>query len=286
MTPSDALVYLNNLTSSMRKKEIAIGPSLCHAGIYYASKALVLPAVRVYLHITAEQSYPPNWRTEYAMERLCARLRHEPPIHTRTWGAWRVGDWRRRDVLSLMTGWESGGVQEVGEKRKACFGTILREDPEMYTKYLLALGALGASEAIWHEWSTVSSPLLNELNWKGRVEAFVTAFLVAKDSHRALMVFNSISEGPVHGLASSSADSKSEPQSQKIKIQEMLLRHCHLHGMSPEVYGWLVEEITKAMSHELHEALPTIERLLEVDWVNTGGEGFHVRKEDLVSDAM
>jgi hypothetical protein len=61
--------------------------------------------------------------------------------------------WKQREALNLLTGWETAGVGGPNETRGVSLESFLdRQNTPVFAKYILSLGQLGASEAIWQEW--------------------------------------------------------------------------------------------------------------------------------------
>ncbi len=151
VTPEMTLTLLNNLRLNMISKEVGIGAALCNAGLYYAVKALNLPAIRVYLQSMRQYQYVPSWRARAALASLF-RAVHGGPHR-------KIGDAARKVVaLELITGWEGGHKPRGGKPRNTCFAGLAFGNTQqefcftIYPKYIMGLGELGLTEAIYAEW--------------------------------------------------------------------------------------------------------------------------------------
>ena len=200
------LRVLNNLLLNTRSKGVRFGPDLCLGGLYYASRSLDLPSVREYLGIfQAFKHHEYNgigatlWAIQSAMKALIIGHRR-----------WTREDQEERNVtvLTLLTGWASGGVPSNAEKRQPCFASISREFlPFAEWEYSMALGYVGARDALWYEWqqhydnkhlrasAVKNSPSVGssrDMNVAQRVELFALAFLMAEDHTSALQVLGTL----------------------------------------------------------------------------------------------
>ena len=208
------LRLLNNLHLNMQSKGVAIGSHLCSAALYYASRRYSLSSVRKYLDILCAESYSPTPLAFKAMERLVVAHRQGPNFH-RSQYQQVSEDERHCEILKLLTGWESGGVPQHGEKRQSCFephtmtptfaspmstlsdtasSVAASSETNRYGAYIVALGYIGASNAVWHEWCNPSHDLLGDPDillqhrHPDIAQSFALAFLMAKDYNRALHV--------------------------------------------------------------------------------------------------
>jgi hypothetical protein len=204
---SMVLRLLNNLQRNMESKGIEIGTDLCNAGIYYASKDTVLPAVKLYLEISSRNSYPTNNHTGRGVRNLqksyqayVADDKSKSPLSAK----------RRSEILTLITGWEDGDAPRLGEKRKLSFASLLCQEDRashsldmtqtLYPRYIGALGEMGLHNALWAEWNEDKARLpltIQGDEHKGyRARLFALAFSVARDTKRALSVLESITPNP------------------------------------------------------------------------------------------
>jgi len=196
------LRLLNNLQLNMESKGVDFGPRLSNAGLYYAGKLQRLPAVRKYLQILCANSYATDWRTVAALRFVFRTARYEicvvdPSKHD-----------RKSEFLRLLTGWEKDGIRQDGEKRSLSFASLCHQDSStefltcLYPKYLLALGEVKCTEALWAEWKSAEanaeympfpSFFRGAEHMRFRARMFAFAFLVGGDKLRALEVLRWVS---------------------------------------------------------------------------------------------
>lgn len=197
VTARMVLRMLNNLQLNMESKGVDFGPRLSNAGLYYAGKLLNLPALRKYLQILCANSYATEWRTVAALGDVFRINRYklrgvDPSKHD-----------RKSDFLRLLTGWEKDGMRQDGEERSLSFASLCHQDSStefstcLYPRYLLALGELKCTQALWAEWKSVEvnaeympfpSLFRGTEHMRFRARMFAFAFLVGGDKLRALEV--------------------------------------------------------------------------------------------------
>ncbi len=213
VTPAVVSCVLNDLVLNMLSKRVEIGPDLCNAGLYFASKSSCLLSIRNFLRIKKQYSYESRIESRSVVNRLVTS--HRRKFYDPT--PYQNLEERNREILTLLTGWQSGGIPSPGEERQACFASdvftnVLGEHESSHL--ICALGYIGASDSIWHEWESdpVSvflrsgspndhafsylriGPSLCNQYIRSRVEVFVLAFLMAEDRKRALDVLRSYIE--------------------------------------------------------------------------------------------
>lgn len=290
------LNLLNNLHLNMKSKGVHFPPSLCNAGLYYASKAFDLPAVRMYLCEISEMSHTSNWHTGQALRRLQQHIMGKT-TNKRPWFPWMGENSRTAEVVKLITGWASPSGPTLEEERQLSFVNLLSHErsryfkdttgyrEDLYRTYILGLGELGLADILWREWSTpdltrISQRYVDDRFLKARVQTFAVAFLLAKDIDRALSIFNSVQwkrhssnsqslEPPSQPSASTSSqkDSRDELRKAVPLMQCLIMHHYSFHGLMPSdkllsmvVKESLVEKQTPRDQPE--KALKAIERLL------------------------
>ena len=218
-TTANVLRFLNNLHLSMQSKMVSIGSELCSAGLYHSSKTFCLSSVRTYLKSLSQENFQPKKRAIRAMNQLAVNQRRRPSYQS-TRNQYMGSVEQGRQVLKLMTGWETNGIPQYREKRQISFGSIVvtrshgHSSKIAYATYIESLGYLRASDALWSEWldglrnmPPASEILLPEDILKGNVhdslaardfrentEVFALAFLLADDPKRALQVLETFSE--------------------------------------------------------------------------------------------
>ena len=256
------LSLLNNLHLNVKSKGLDFPPSLCNAGLYYASKIFNLPAVRMYLQELSEMSYSTNWHTDKALQKLQQHI-VQTGKKTKACFPWLNNSSRDVEFIKLMTGWASPSGPTPGEERQLSFADLLshsrstyfkdrtgyRED--LYRTYVLGLGEMGLTEILWHEWSTpdltrISERYIDDRYYQARVQIFTVAFLLAKDIERALSVFNSMQwtssssskqflEPPIQPSAAPSGETGTGDELRKEAplMQRLILYHYHFHNLYP-----------------------------------------------------
>ncbi|RFU31095.1 hypothetical protein B7463_g5266, partial [Scytalidium lignicola] len=220
---SNVLIMLNNLVASIHSKGLQIGPILCNMGLYYASRANSHSAVQKYLDIAIQNSYRPNYPTRTAILRLAV-----PKTPLATPKPWVEGeDYMKQDILTLLTGWESNGVpSSLNEVQQPCFARLVTKDHSsrpLYLAYIQALAELGATDALWHEFKHIQSlPSSIMINTHRLHEAFMTAFLIAKDTNSATEVIPQAKASGID-LSNTSTTASQSP----LDIDEQQQSHTH-----------------------------------------------------------
>lgn len=242
---STVLGILNNLTQAMTSKGTKIEEALCAAGLYYASEVSILPAVRMYLEIAHRNGYALNRMFEGAVQKLQFDYVKENYASIR-WAPWKGKATRREELLKLITGWNS---EEV-----SCSDFLSTADKGIgglgpYSSYIVGLGEMGFSNALWEEWQSRANSMLLQQRFKGQL--FAMAFVLAKDPARALEVLDTIP-----------AD---EPVSQaRIQIRTKIIEHYKFHRLkhSQELF----KMVDKGIPTDPSKALETFEKLLLVNF--------------------
>jgi hypothetical protein len=246
---SEVLEMLNNLTRNMMGRGVDIGDGIYNAGLYYASKASILPAIKMYLEIGLRHNYHAYQGFEFALRNL--QLEYATGISPPTrWAAWKEHGERREELLKLITGWNSSGRSF----RELIF-TSKHPDPETqrsaYRRYILGIGEMGFSDALWEEWQ--SQPAVLAISREGlQAQLFAMAFVLAKDRDRALEVLESFAKPPLHR----SPDSISQA--------ELFFKQYSFHHL--ESSRTLTKMIKDDVPRDPQSALEFYERLLVVDY--------------------
>ena len=225
VTSEQVLRVLNNLFLNLRLKGVDSGAELWSGGLYYASKSSNLPSVRRYLQLSQDKPYSPQLRELSAITEIA--ISHNRRSAFRPFGKHHMDkEEQRQEVLRILTGWSSKGSPSQGEERQLCFashvvarrssnrtplegapltsvGFARVDNSSRRIAYILALGYIGANNALWYEWSNDSAHAVTEQNSRrectssasqhlglhGEVlEAFALAFLIAGDQQHALDV--------------------------------------------------------------------------------------------------
>ena len=213
-TAANILRLLNNMHLNMQSKMVSIGPDLCNAALYYASKTFCLSSVRTYLKVLRHKNYRPKKMATWAMNHLAINQRRGPDFQSMR-NQYMDNEERKRQVLKLMTGWKSNGTPQHQEKRQISFGsTVVTRSYGSFSKlvyatYIESLGYLGASDALWREWQyglrtmdPASEALLKDdildsvaaRDLREKTEVFALAFLMADNPERALHVLETFLE--------------------------------------------------------------------------------------------
>jgi len=299
----EALRYVSGLCLNLLSKSIHIGPALCDAGIYFAARVGIFPALSRYINIAYVEDYPTSKTQLLGLKWTYRQLEM---THNRA----------RQGVLSLLTGWKSSGIPDCDEVRKPSFAQLAQKSHAMYSAYVDALGKAGAREALWHEWLqpeltpmpslTWSEPALNaadgdinqsddehqstKLREELRAETFFDAFIEAKDLYRAkdlrhfVLKGEDISDQTVPKILLDKYPTKDEYGTQSdMQLRNALLSLYLRHGISNVDSATLRRDIhsVRGLTRAMEELLSDAEDLLQVIWVEDGaGYGFHVRKDD------
>ena len=191
------LRLLNNLRRNLESHGVQIGSDLCNAGIYFASKATVLPALKMYLDILSRNSYRANNYTGQAAELL---LKAYAEIANNETLAPKLRKTQQDEILKLITGWQADlvtGKENCGVNTLASVlvhrdNTVsLTQESPPYSVYIRALGEIGLISTIWSEYEARGYLLTGDLNKEQQAIAawrFAIAFLIAGDGERAAKV--------------------------------------------------------------------------------------------------
>jgi hypothetical protein len=276
------LRLLNNLHRSSTSKEVEILDPLCNAGLYYATKAFVLPATRMYLELARRKGYKTDWRTAAALKNLCKAIKFG---HNSV-----VGEIREtNEALKLITGWESGGKPVGTPRRTLCFSYLLPQDTNreflnsLYPEYIASLGELGLNGALlaeYHQSEKFMIPKLfqGEHNLRFRAHLYATAFLLANDSKHALSVLQSIPKGhqddapldekdlPQYWLPRRGYAPDRSPPSRKAWLLVVILDHYRFNGFEPTNKLWdFMWDTLQNMPEDPPQALEALDRILVTD---------------------
>ncbi|KAI9742640.1 MAG: hypothetical protein M1818_003781 [Claussenomyces sp. TS43310] len=310
----NALKVLNGLCLNIKSKSLSVGPALCDAGMYLAARSGVMPAISRYIETALEERYPVSRNQLLALE--WTRRLIEPRYMEDTTKS--TLSTIRKDVLSLLTGWASCGTPDRGEERKPCFASLVGDSHYMYSAYVKTLGKMGASEALWHEWSQpqlTPMPLPHRKTFPRhelknpsadgllttdaggntmareelRADRFFGAFLRAKDLQRARVLSQSMSRADedLHPPWATATEPASPPRPRgdlgdKWHWRSALLGFYERHGIGEVGRARITKDLHNIRPLLLPRALlPEIEHLLAVEWIEgQGGDGpgFHVSK--------
>jgi len=242
---SEVVELLNNLTRNMTRRSVGAEVDLYNAGLYYASKASILPAIKMYLEIGFRHGYNPYWGFERAMRNLQSEYATGISPPTR-WAAWKGNGQRRDEILKLITGWNSSDVSF----REAIFSADYPvTQANAYKSYVLGIGEMGFSDALWEEWQ--SQPHFLADAGMGEVsiaQPFAMAFLLAKDRNRAMDVLASVQ---VHKI--------------KHRLPQLFSKHYEFHHLIPSKK--LLSKIANEGVHEdPRSALKFLEDMLVTDY--------------------
>ncbi|PBP22925.1 hypothetical protein BUE80_DR006179 [Diplocarpon rosae] len=309
LTPSMILRVLNNFRINASSKNVQIGAQLCNAALYYAGKDACLPAIKIYLKMAQSCKYaPPDWRARAALSRLLFAL-----VRGRRGFKAEI---ERKKALELVTGWEGGMEPRAGQLRKPCFAYLAFKNMSqpfawaIYPKYIVGLGDLGMTEAIYAEWMSpepnrMDAILRGEEHRRFRSHMFAVAFLLADDPKRALQVLESV---PTHHQDTSDTESQASNQwvlfcnmntdddVHKLKrgslwLKAIILDHYKFHGSvpTPQLRIALGDSISN-MPNDPQQALRVLQKMLlfkeitrnrspgshksprTLDWVKEDGE--------------
>jgi muconolactone delta-isomerase len=244
---SEVVELLNNLTRNMISRGKRIGHGIYNAGLYYASKASILPAIKMYLEIGRRDKYHTFTGFEVAMMNLQSEYtkRISPPTR---WAAWKGNVQKREEMLKLITGWDSSEVSF----REAIFASNYpKVQRGAYRRYILGIGEMGFRDALWGEWRSRPA-FFADSNEELRAQLFAMAFVLAKDQDRAL--------GVLDIWAKRSEYRNPDPDLRA----ELFSMHYSFHGLKPSAE--LIRMTKENVPQDPDLALEFFERLLVVDY--------------------
>jgi hypothetical protein len=168
-THGEALAVFNSISSILLKSGSGLDFKYCMLGLKIASRAgspYAMRAIKQYLNACRDPTRQPNETWMEVVKRISKSAgttqcpRSPTASSGRSTDAWKnfeawgcSGARRRRETLNILTGWETAGISGPNENREISFETFLdRRNMPMFAEYILSLGRLGASEAIWQEW--------------------------------------------------------------------------------------------------------------------------------------
>jgi hypothetical protein len=261
------LMFLNNLTLNMRSRGVQVGPHLCNAGLYYASIAGAIPAVKMYPKISQDASYPTNSQTEKAVAHLARYVLRNTLPNSRYLKGPRNS---HQDAIVLF--WLGGNKDDgpsSGKERQPSFADLLSHELEhigatsvrldLHSRYLLILGEIGFSQTLLYEWKRLGDPKIYPslpADSDDQPSKYVStiAFLLAKDRSRPLSILEAITGGGENAALGRS------PRLTLVAIRKSLSLHYSLRGLSPS------EGFRKQMKISIpkgpENALNAIDRLL------------------------
>ncbi|KAI9766479.1 MAG: hypothetical protein M1839_004900 [Geoglossum umbratile] len=168
-TLGETLVAFNSISSVLIERGLDLDFKYCMLGLDIASRTdspYAMKAIKRYLNACRDPSRQMLNETWMKVARRISKYAGaiQGPVTPAVWGrsgdvwknfrAWECsGARKRREALNILTGWETAGVASPNETRDVSFETFLdRQSVPMFAEYVLSLGRLGASEAIWQEW--------------------------------------------------------------------------------------------------------------------------------------
>ncbi|KAI9767875.1 MAG: hypothetical protein M1840_005368 [Geoglossum simile] len=168
-THEETLAAFNCISSMFLKCGSGLDFKYCMLGLKIASRAgspYAMRAIKQYLNACREPTRQPTETWMKVIKRISKSAgtiqcpRSPAAASGRSTDAWKnfqawecSGARKRREALNVLTGWETAGIGSRNETRDISFETFLdRQSTPMFAEYILSLGRLGASEAIWQEW--------------------------------------------------------------------------------------------------------------------------------------
>ncbi|KAI9859799.1 MAG: hypothetical protein M1813_006516 [Trichoglossum hirsutum] len=164
----ELLVAFNSISSILLEHGPDLDFRYCVIGMRYAAWTGSLPAMKAMKRYLSACRDPHLRMPDDTWAGIVNRIVRfagtaERPKLPVVWGgseAWKTFEglrssttWKRKEALNLLTGWETAGVAGPNETRDVSLESFLdRRNTPMLAKYVLSLGQLGASEAIWQEW--------------------------------------------------------------------------------------------------------------------------------------
>lgn len=222
LPPATKIVsFINALSQRLGNHGIDLGEPLCDAGMYYAAKSLSLRALKKYLEaaVASDCSPFPSKHRKNALQIVTNRF-GQFCSGTIVENTFPHNGRLKECILELLTGWDGGEVPGPETYRKPSFASLIRDNDDMYYRYITCLGCLGASDILWHEWMDPGlTPIPESLEQAGegnnRTDVFIIAFLMADDFARALLV----------------AESSKHMGPERAKAREFLLDQYGPHGV-------------------------------------------------------
>jgi hypothetical protein len=263
------LQVLNNLILNFRSKGVELDPHLCTTALYHASKKLDFALIRRYLE---DKSYQTTEKAIAAMNAMV--VSHRRGTHVYSSLKQRLNkDEQSREVLRLLTGWDSGGISSPSKKRQACFASGIVSETKgdylrsMFKEYFVALGYVGASDALWHEWESVPEDgrlgrHTENNDFRGIAEIFALAFLMAEDRNRALLVLKSSLK---HDLIMAEGRPSQEPMQLGSQTRAKIMWYYRSNHMT--LTKRLQKRLAKVFPENPETILQAIDDLLVPDWI-------------------
>ncbi|KAI9800045.1 MAG: hypothetical protein M1833_003574 [Piccolia ochrophora] len=193
---------VHSITFFLRHNQLPVGRCLCVTGLHVGIRWLAEPLIKSYLEDLVQNDYrlpPTTWET--LLSRLCMSARFGPDDRR------RIGAWKKKDALQILTGWPVSGVGSPGDQRDMCLASSMpMHEPEVFLHYVEALGKLGASDALWALWKSHAGSRTGEDAYPSApakpntltVNVFAKAFLAANDLSRAIHVVDPLVWGACH----------------------------------------------------------------------------------------
>lgn len=270
------LIFLNHLSTNMSSKGFKIGENVCNLGIYLASKADILPAVKSYLKTSQDATYPTNWHAEQAISHLAARSKRNQLAVSKSLTSARNSD--LDDLRLLLTGWSQDDDPSSGIERQPSFADLLThgysrslEVPEIgfHGRYLLVLGELGYKRILLYEWQRLGDPQIPDSRSQlptarsSLVGQHISAiaFLLAKNRSQALSILETIPRSSQDANKVNSASNNVDITSLPLSL---FSAHYFFHGLKMSYRHR--KRVKEAIPEDPEQALDAIDNLLVKDY--------------------
>jgi hypothetical protein len=310
----EALSFITALTANIESKGVDMGPGLCTIGIYSAALTGKYLSLNHYLTVAIKRNYPTTVKIFDSLHSTVDRIIQAQSLPQNLQeDKSLIAALGRSDLLTILTGWEAGGVPDYNETRRPSFSMLVRDNHGMYMEYIAALGHFGASEALWYEFThpdatpmpppppamrfrlrgsfnDMASPITEKedivTSTRHRIKIFTNAFIYAKDLKRACEVLESTQEP---GFAYSSQLLRQQDLV-KIAVLKDYARRGE-RGIKSRIIIAALDNLYPLQNEniDLERILPNIERLLGVGGVEIGErvvEGFCVEDKILEAGAI
>ena len=291
----EALRFINHVTVNMMSNGANIGYRLCNAGIFFSAECASLPALKKYLQIAVDNNYKTDSRTRAGLRSICRAITSPADLQPRRQ---HLED-NFEENQKFLTGWKTDYGAKSGDEKQNCFADFFSKpyfnDMEsfyLYYNYILGLATIGWKESLHREFLRLESYNLRMFSASMKGLLFATAYVIAKDSSKALTFLEkcpspldrggSITNDDMintrdddltndQNLGSDTASGEQEPVIAKLHqdhppkamINIMLPIFYKLHGAPLE--NSLMKELPAVFPQEPKEALAIIEKLFNID---------------------
>lgn len=193
-SPGKVLRLLNNLRLKLDAVGMSFNSTLCSKSLYYAAKALSLPALRMYIGMAERAPNSSAWHSAYSTVQLACSLLDLDNVSELTP---RQLEMQKRSITKILTGHEDESAISLDETQDLSIRKLLggpNRIDSRYCAYLCTLGQLGLKQALSQEWKLLTTfvdapdTAIASKNAMLPFHVFAIAFSLAGDSGKALEI--------------------------------------------------------------------------------------------------